>query len=226
MAHRIVLLGAPASGKGTQAQLSNEHWSMPIISTGELLRREHNLGTPLGLEADRFTSLGKLVPDEVVVGSVEAWLDAQPGTKGFILDGTPRTLGQAAALDELLCRRDIPLTDAVLLEIPPEVIPERVRLRVVCGRCGRTFQVGDRVLSAQAACPVCGGTLERRKDDTAEALAQRLEEYEQKTTPLIPFYDARGLLRRIPADGAVEAVFERVCMALESAEKPRGEGPR
>lgn len=213
-AHRLVLLGPPASGKGTQGQLLAAHGGMPITSIGELLRREHNLGTSLGLEADRFTSLGQLVPDETVVRSVESWLDAEEATGGFILDGTPRTLGQAAALNELLARRKMPLTGALLLEISRETITDRVRHRLVCERCGRACRLGEHVPSAQAACPACGGTLERRKDDSPETLAIRLAEYAEKTAPLMPFYEVRGLLRRVPGEGSIEEVFSRALTAL------------
>ena len=217
--HRIVLLGPPAAGKGTQGQRFAARWGVPITSTGELLRREHNLGTDLGLEADRFTSLGQLVPDEVVIESVGAWLDATPETaSGFILDGTPRTLGQAVALDEMLSRRGLPLTDAVVLEIKPETVADRVRHRLVCERCGRAFRLGTDVREAAAACPACGGVLERRKDDHAEALAVRMAEYEEKTAPLLPFYEARGLLRRLSGEGTVDAVSERVRESLEGQE--------
>ncbi len=215
--HRTVLVGPPASGKGTQGQRLAARWDVPITSTGELLRREHNLGTSLGLEADRFTSLGQLVPDEVVIESVSAWLDATPTatTRGFILDGSPRTLGQAAALEEMLARRGLPLTAALLLQVSSEITVDRVKHRLVCERCGHSFRLGTDVGDATVACPACGGALERRKDDNAEALAVRMAEYEDKTAPLLPFYEARGLLRRVPGEGTVETVFARVLEALE-----------
>ena len=213
--HRIVLVGPPACGKGTQGFRLVQRWEVPITSTGELLRREHNLGTALGLEADRFTSLGQLVPDEVVIHSVAAWLDISPGQNGgFILDGTPRTLGQAVALEELLNRRELPLTGALLLEVTPETVADRVRHRVVCDRCGRTYRLGSEGLDITTACPACGGTLERRKDDNPEALALRMAEYEEKTLPLLPFYESRGLLTRVSGEGSVEDVFARVLASL------------
>ena len=215
--HRIAILGLPASGKGTQSQRLAVRWDAPITSTGELLRREHNLGTDLGLEADRFTSLGQLVPDHVVVDSLGAWMDAAstPATS-LVLDGTPRTLGQAVALDELLSRRSLFLTGVLLLEVSPETIMDRVQHRLVCERCGRSLRRGDEVQDATVACPVCGGVLERRRDDTAEALAMRMTEFEEKTAPLIPFYEARGLLRRVSGEGKVDEVFKRVVAALEA----------
>ena len=214
--HRIVLLGPPASGKGTQGQRLAARWGAPITSTGELLRREHNLGTNLGLEADRFTSLGQLVPDHVVIDSLGAWMDASStSAKGFILDGTPRTVGQAAALDESLSRRGLSLTGALLLEVSPETVMDRVRHRLVCERCGRSFRRGGEVRDATVACPACAGALERRKDDTVEALALRMAEFEEKTVPLIPFYETRGLLRRVSGEGKVDEVFGRVVATLE-----------
>ncbi|MBV9126948.1 MAG: nucleoside monophosphate kinase [Verrucomicrobia bacterium] len=223
--HRLVLLGPPASGKGTQGQLMAEAWHLPITSTGEILRRESTLGTPLGLETDRYTSLGQLVPDEVVIASIADWLDANADA-GFILDGTPRTLGQATALDALLEKRGTPLTDAVFLDVPPAVIEDRVRLRLMCARCGRTFRLGWQVREKTAACPQCGGTLERRKDDDPTTLAERMSAYAEKTAPLVQFYDARGLLRRIAADQAVEKVFAQIAAALGRAEAEKEAAPR
>ena len=215
--HRIVLLGPPASGKGTQGQRLATRWGAPITSTGELLRRERNLGTDLGLEADRFTSLGQLVPDQVVVGSLGAWLDvSSTPPSSFILDGTPRTLGQATALDDLLSRRGLSLTGALLLEASSETVMDRVQHRLVCERCGRSYRRGGDVMDATVACPECGGALERRKDDTAEALALRMAEFEEKTVPLIPFYETRGLLRRVSGEGKVDEVFGKVIATLEA----------
>lgn len=214
--HRLVLLGPPASGKGTQGQMMAETWNLPITSTGEILRRESNLGTPLGLETDRFTSLGQLVPDEVVIQSIASWLDAH-AEGGFILDGTPRTLGQAAALDALLEQRGMPLTAALFLEVPVETIRDRVKRRLICERCGRTFRLGWQVQEAQAACPACGGTLERRKDDDPATLERRLEEYAEKTEPLVAFYADRGLLRQISADQPAPEVFAAIAAALDAS---------
>ena len=183
---------------------------------GELLRREHNLGTELGLEADRFTSLGQLVPDEVVIASVGAWLDSTPNAgEGFILDGTPRTLGQGIALDRMLKQRRLPLTDALLLDVRVDTVTDRVRHRLVCERCGRAFRLGADIGDASAACPACGGVLERRKDDQAEALTKRMAEYEEKTLPLLPFYESRGLLRQVSGEGTIDEVSTRVLEALE-----------
>lgn len=217
---RLVLLGPPASGKGTQGQLMAEAWGLPITSTGEILRRESNLGTPLGLETDRYTSLGQLVPDEVVIDSIASWLDANADAAGggFILDGTPRTLGQAAALDALLEKRGAPLTDAVFLDIDLATVEDRVRQRLICARCGRTFRLGWHVAEKTAACPACGGTLERRKDDDPATLAGRMEAYAEKTAPLVQFYADRGLLRRIAADQAAEKVFAQIEAALGDEE--------
>ncbi len=214
--HRIVLLGPPAAGKGTQGLLLSQRWSVAMTSTGELLRREQNLGTQLGLEADRFASLGRLVPDEIVVASVSTWLDDElRDSPGFILDGTPRTLGQAVALDELLSNRGIPLTRVLLLDVPHNIIADRVDHRLVCERCGRSSRRSDNAAGVFPACSACGGALERRKDDTPEALVQRITEYEAKSSLLIPFYEARGLLARVSGVGPVEEVFLRAIKVLE-----------
>ena len=191
-----------------------EAWGLPITSTGDILRRESNLGTPLGLETDRYTSLGQLVPDEVVIQSIGRWLDATKTDNGFILDGTPRTLGQAAALDTMLEKRGTPLTAAVLLDVSLETIQDRVKLRLICERCGRTFRLGWQVQDAKAACPVCGGTLERRKDDDPATLERRMIAYTEKTEPVAAFYETRGLLQRIDADHPAPEVFAQIATAL------------
>ena len=213
---RIVLLGLPASGKSTQGQLLSSHWQLPITSTGALLRRERNLGTSLGLDADRVTSLGQLVPDDVVTESMGAWLDSEANlANGFILDGTPRTLGQVIELDKMLAERGLPITHALSLEVSFETAADRVFHRSICARCGRPFRVGVDVQNISAACPICGGALERRNDDTTEALTQRISEFQEKTAPLLTFYESSELLRRVHGEGSSEEVFARVIDALE-----------
>ena len=209
--HRIVLLGPPAAGKGTQGQLIIERWRLPVVSAGDVLRAEIAAGTPRGQEAARYMNDGGLVPDAVAVGAVEGWLTAHGDE--FVFDGFPRTVGQADALEAMLAKYDRSLTAVLWLEITPEEIAHRVSRRVVCADCGRSFQVGSHVADRQAACPVCGGKLTVRRDDAAAALTRRLEEYNAHTRPLKAHYEARGLLHHIDAGQPTENVFEQICDA-------------
>ena len=207
-AHRIVLLGPPASGKGTQGRLMMERWGAAVVSVGEVLRAEIAAGTPLGIEAAQYMDHGSLVPDRVALASIESWLDANQAA--FVFDGFPRTLGQAEALDAVLARRKVPLTAVLWLELSHEMIGQRVSRRLVCGNCGRSFQLGLHVGSREAACPVCGGKLVCRVDDDPATLARRMEQYREHTEPVAHYYELRGLLRRIEGDGTPDEVFARI----------------
>lgn len=185
-----------------------ERWDAPTVSAGEVLRAEIAAGTELGREAARHMDHGRLVPDSVALASIESWLTAHRGA--FVFDGFPRTLGQAEALDFLLARRHSPLTAVLWLELPVEQIEERVSRRVVCKKCGRSFQVGSQVQSREEACPVCGGELTVRSDDNSAMLANRMEQYREHTQPVMDYYEKRGLLRRIDASGTPDEVFARI----------------
>ncbi len=208
-AHRLVLLGPPASGKGTQGRLMEEHWHVPVVSVGDVLRREIASGSPVGKEAASFMNFGRLVPDRVAVAAVEAWLAGGAG-ESFVFDGFPRTVGQARALDEVLARHGAPLTAALWLELDESAIAGRVDRRVTCADCGRSFQVGSQVAARDGVCPVCGGKLTVRKDDDPVTLAERLEQYREHTTPVKDFYASRGLLRVIEGGRTPEEVFAQI----------------
>ena len=210
--HRIVLLGPPASGKGTQGRLMMERWNVPVVSAGDVLRAEIAVGTPLGQEAARYMDRGGLVPDRVAIAAAESWLQAHQDS--FVFDGFPRTVGQAEALDTLLTRRRSPLTAVLWLELPVDQIEERVSRRVVCLDCGRSFQVGSHVENAGQACPVCGGKLSVRHDDDSVKLAHRMEQYRLHTEPVMAYYTRQGLLRSIPAEETPDEVFARIESAL------------
>ena len=200
----MVLLGPPASGKGTQGRWITGHYGVPVTSVGEVLRREKEAGTPLGLEAATYFDHGHLVPDRIAVASIASWLEENKDA--FVFDGFPRTVGQAKALDEVLARHQAPLMAAIWLEVDAETIRDRVSLRVICADCGQTFRVGWQVQNRQDACPICGGRLETRHDDDAETLLQRMAQYQEHTEPLVEYYEARGLLRRIDANRPPEEV--------------------
>lgn len=178
-----------------------------------MLREEKRRGTQFGVEADRLTSLGKLVPDEVICGVVRSWLSAHDGS--FVFDGFPRSLGQAKALEEMLRERATPLEVALSLEVDHATISRRVQSRLVCQACRTNVSIGLHVGGTESACPKCGGVLVRRSDDNPETLASRMKEYEEKSFSLIAHYCEHGLLRSIDATTAPEMVFARITSILE-----------
>jgi len=209
---RIVLLGPPASGKGTQAEMIHAKFGIETPSVGAILREQQAAGTVLGREAARFTEQGRLVPDEMIVEVARTWLDAHNGA--FVFDGFPRTFGQAEALERLLNKRQTPLEIAFSLEVNVVTIEKRVCRRLACAKCGLIVSIGWHIESAASPCPRCGGALVRRADDTPETLQRRMIEYCEKSEPLVAFYAGRGLLTRIAADAAPETVFAEIASAL------------
>ena len=189
-----------------------QHWGVAVTSVGEVLRQEAKAGTPQGREAAGFTNAGELVPDRLALASIGAWLNAHPDA--FVFDGFPRTVGQAEALDTMLAERQTALTAVIWLEVPLEVIRDRVSKRLVCSVCGRTFGLGWQVAHRGAPCPVCGGALHNRHDDDPATLTRRLEQYREHTEPLLDFYQGRRLLRRIDAQQPAEKVFAQIEAAL------------
>ncbi len=208
---RLVLLGPPASGKGTQAKLLARWLEIPTTSTGAILRQEKAQGTSRGQEADAYTRDGNFVPDAMIFELVEEWLADHHG--GFIFDGFPRTVSQGEWLERWLLARGMNLDAVFLLEANPETIHDRVMNRLVCAQCGLTTQIGNGVAGPSSPCPKCGSALERRRDDTEESLRHRMQAYETLTAPLIPFYEHRRLLIRIDANGSAEETFHAAFIA-------------
>lgn len=219
---RIVLLGAPGSGKGTQAHRLAERSGIPQISTGDLLRAAVARGTPLGLEAKAAMESGALVDDALVLGMIRERLAEPDARGGFILDGFPRNLVQGAALDGLLAELKQPLDTVVQLEVDPAELVRRISGRRSCADCGRVFNVltSPPPSGAAAVCPKTGAPhrLIQRPDDNEATVAERLRVYEEKTRPLIAFYESRGLLRVIDAEGELDTVTQRLAQALASGE--------
>lgn len=213
MKRRIVLLGPPASGKGTIADNLRVHFQLPSASPGAMLREEKAAGTALGIEADKLTYGGNLVGDEIINSVVAAWLGKQGGD-GFVFDGYPRTLGQAEALDQMLAERIQPLDVVLLLEAEIATLRARVENRAICKACGNIVSIGLHVGDASASCPRCGSALTKRADDNAETLERRFCEYAEKTAPLIGYYEKRQLLRRVNTERLPEQVFAEVCQIL------------
>jgi adenylate kinase len=206
-----VLLGPPASGKGTQAELIQNRFGIPTTSTGAILRREAKAGTSLGLESERIISKGGLAPDSLVMQVVAAWLETHP--EAFLFDGFPRTVEQAQAFDTILQQRQTPLQLAIALAVSVETISERMLLRLVCAHCGKVVSMGRHVQSSHDPCPNCGGPLEKRSDDNHEALERRLEAYWEKTVPVYKHYGS--LLVEIEAGRDVEAVFADIAELIQ-----------
>lgn len=222
---RIVLLGAPGSGKGTQAQRLAERSGIPQISTGDLLRAAVARGTELGLKARAAMEEGRLVDDSLVLGMIRERLAEPDARAGFILDGFPRNLVQAAALDGVLAELEQPLDAVVQLEVDPAELVRRISGRRTCADCGRVFNVltSPPPTGVAAVCPKTGvpHRLMQRPDDNEATVVERLRVYEEKTRPLIAFYQSRGLLHFIDAKGELDAVTRRLSEALAAPAAPR-----
>lgn len=208
---RIVLLGPPGAGKGTQAQKLIELYEVPQISTGDILRAERKAGTAFGKEAQGYMDQGKLVPDELILRLVEKELERKP--VGYILDGFPRTIPQAEALDTMLAGRKMPLEKAIELTVDYEEIVRRAVGRRTCSN-GHMFHVESNPPKKAGVCDVDGLELTQRVDDTEETVRKRLEEYEAKTAPLRPFYEKTGRLARVNGLGTIEDVLGRIRNAI------------
>lgn len=207
MKNRIVLLGPPASGKGTQAALLAATFGIPSASTGAILREEKARGSEIGLEASRWTSEGKLFPDELALRVVWNWVD---GRKRFILDGFPRTLGQATTFDEGLVERDLSLDAVYFLNLSEELVRDRMTSRLTCADCGSVFNEKFHNVTSESPCPKCGGKLARREDDTMEALDHRLAQYREHTLPVVEHYRTKGLLKEVDVTPGRDAVFNHL----------------
>ncbi|MFI6153411.1 adenylate kinase [Kitasatospora sp. NPDC051170] len=213
---RIVLVGPPGAGKGTQAHLLAKTLSIPHISTGDLFRANIGQGTPLGLEAKSYMDAGRLVPDEVTIGMANDRMLQDDAAGGFLLDGFPRNLGQAKALDEFLAEQGIQLDGVLDLEVPEDEVVKRIAGRRLCRNNGsHVFHVAYNPPKVEGVCDHCGGELYQRSDDTEEAVRVRLEEYHSKTEPIIGYYQEQGLLVTIPALGKVDEVTSRAIEALK-----------
>jgi len=213
---RIVLLGAPGSGKGTQAKILQGLLGWTQISTGDLLRAAVKAQSPLGLKAKAAMNAGELVTDEIVLGLMAEKMNKLKG--GCILDGFPRNLAQAEALEEMLKKLDKPLDQAVLMDVDFDVLLKRLTGRRTCKDCGQMYNVFFSPSKTEDVCDNCGGELMHRADDNEETIANRLTVYREQTAPLIEFYEARDKLTTIDALGDLEKVTERMLEALRISE--------
>ena len=211
----LVFLGPPGAGKGTQAKTCAERHRLFHVSTGDLFRQNLREETPVGLVARGFMDRGHLVPDEVVCAMVRGCLEAEETTEGFILDGFPRTISQAEVLEEDLEQLERPLTSVVSFEIDDGMLMERLTGRLTCKGCSAPFHKTFNPPREEGVCDDCGAELYTRDDDTEPAVAARLDEYHDKTAPLLGYYEKRGLLRSVDAAQPVDGVSGALERALE-----------
>ncbi len=212
---RLILLGPPGAGKGTQAKRLIERYGIPQISTGDILRAAVREGTDLGKTAKKYMDAGKLVPDEVVIGIIEERLKEPDCAKGYILDGFPRTVAQADALTDVLARMGKSIDHVVSIEVPDEELVERLTGRRTCRSCGAMYHVKFSPPQKPGVCDKCGGDLFQRDDDKEETIRARLKVYQEQTAPLIAYYEKAGLLRRVSGVGTVDEIYGRILGVLE-----------
>ncbi len=207
---RLILLGAPGAGKGTQAEILSREMGIPTISTGNILRAAMEKGTPVGLAAKSYMDAGKLVPDEVIIGIIRERLAEPDCANGYILDGVPRTIPQAEAMEKM----DIAVDCALSIEVEDAVIVERMSGRRVCPACGATFHIVSNPPKTEGVCDNCGETLIVRKDDAPETVMARLDIYHRSTEPLKAFYAERGKLVTVDNQPGIEATTKVIREAL------------
>ena len=217
---RVIFLGAPGVGKGTQADFVASRFHVPKISTGDLLREGVAKQTPLGLKAKGYMDRGDLVPDEVVIGLVQEKLNSSECSTGFLLDGFPRTVAQADKLSELLADQQLSIDHVVHFVLPREEIVRRLSGRRNCSKCPAVFHVESIPPKRNGVCDLCGADLVQRSDDRPETVQSRLTVYEQQTAPLIDYYKRKDLLFELDGSGSVETVQDRLLALLS---KPRVE---
>ena len=207
---RLILLGAPGAGKGTQAEILSKELNIPSISTGNILRAAMKNGTPVGLKAKSYVEAGQLVPDDVIIGIIEERLAQPDCSNGYILDGVPRTIPQARAMEE----SGIGIDWAVSIEIADEVIVERMSGRRTCKNCSQIFHIVNNPPKQEGICDFCGGELTIRKDDAPETVRTRLEVFHKETEPLKDFYAERGKLKTVDNQPSIEATTAAIREAL------------
>jgi len=212
---RVIFLGAPGSGKGTQAKRVQEKYAIPQLSTGDLLRAAVNEGTELGKQAKAHMDAGRLVPDDLVIALLAGRLEQPDCRNGFILDGFPRTAGQAEALTRELDKHRAPIDAVINFEIDPAKLIERLTGRRICPNGHGEYHIRFHPPKVQGKCDVCGETLVHRSDDHEDKIRTRMEAYRRDTEPLIEFYRARGVLKTVQADGELSGITAAISDALE-----------
>lgn len=210
---KIIFVGPPGSGKGTQAKRLAAHFAIPHISTGDMLREAVAGGTELGHQAAPIMAAGGLVPDDLMIGIIRERLDRPDAQNGFILDGFPRTVVQAEKLDAIVGNGKDPLRVLELL-VPDEALVRRITLRRTCAQCGAIYHLENQPPAKDGICDRCGGALIARADDNEQAVRTRLEAYHRQTLPVVDHYRAKGVLSQVEGTGSLDEVFERVSKSL------------
>ena len=212
----LVLLGPPGAGKGTQARRLTEERGLPQLSSGDMLRAEIAGGAELGRQAAAVIEAGRLMPDEIMTGIISNRVDAQDCAGGFILDGFPRTTAQARALDALLAGKGLALDAVLLLDVDEEALVERISGRFTCRNCGEGYHDTFKPTAEEGRCDKCGATdFERRPDDSADTVWERLRVYRGQTAPILPYYEEKGLLRRVDGMAEIGEVARQIDVALD-----------
>jgi len=214
----IILLGPPGAGKGTQAQRLQNEVGMVQLSTGDMLRAAVKSGSPLGLKAKGIMEAGQLVPDDLMVGLIEDRIAQPDAAKGFILDGFPRTAAQAEALDTMLAKSGKKLDEVIEMEVDEAALTERVVGRFTCAKCGTGYHDKFKRPKVEGVCDVCGSTeFTRRPDDNAETMTTRMAAYRAQTEPLLPYYRAKGILKKVDGMAAMDEVYRQIRAVLAGA---------
>ena len=212
---RLILLGPPGAGKGTQAKMLKEKFQIPQISTGDILRQAVKDNTELGAKAKTVMDAGQLVPDNIVIGLIKERIRQGDCKTGFILDGFPRNITQAEKLSETLQDMNLAIDNVIDLEVDEGEVVERLTGRSTCSECGAMFHKVSRPPKVDEVCDGCGGKLEQRPDDNKETIEERLRVYSESTSPLKEFYSRQGNLKTVEAKGSVEEIFSLVCLMIE-----------
>ncbi|HCQ89176.1 MULTISPECIES: adenylate kinase [unclassified Clostridium] len=211
---KIILLGPPGAGKGTQAKSISNKYSIPHISTGDIFRKNISEKTPLGIEAKSYIDKGHLVPDKLTIDIVQDRLEQEDCKSGFLLDGYPRTVNQAEALKNFLQEKGKKLDTALLIKVPKEYIIDRMTGRRVCLSCGASYHVKFNPTKVEGKCDICGSVVIQRDDDCEETVNERLEIYDAQTQPLIDYYKEQDLLSEVDGTQAINDVFKNICGIL------------
>ncbi|MDM7915460.1 MAG: adenylate kinase [Candidatus Eisenbacteria bacterium] len=221
---RLILLGAPGSGKGTQGEILSRELAIPVVSTGDILRREIAAGTPLGKRVQALVGKGDLVPDDMVLELMERRLAEPDLEPGFVLDGFPRSIPQAEGLDRWLAERNQSIDLVLKIHVSKKALLQRMTGRRVCANCGAVYNLATKPPAVEGKCDVCGGVLAQRVDDDEATVRRRLNVYEAATAPLIDYYDSRKVLAIVDGEAEVGEVAEGIRRAIESASGIRGAG--
>ena len=208
----LILLGAPGAGKGTQAEVICAHFGIPAISTGNIIREALRSGTEMGLRAKQYTEAGQLVPDDVVIGIIAERLAKDDCKNGFLLDGFPRTIPQAEALDEM----GIAIDRVVEIDVPDEEIVQRMSGRRVCEKCGASYHIVNKKPKVEGVCDLCAGTLVQRRDDHPDTVKERLSVYHEKTEPLKEYYLIQNKVSSVDGCGSISDISKQILSVLEA----------